>query len=109
MFVCETEKECIVFFRDSMPLHLVDDFLVLPFLFGSRKHLAVLWQVQVVVIPPLGLWVLIIVELSGYVGNPYGVRAESMDELGKLVLDKLRSMKGVMRTVTCVCFNTLKE
>lgn len=37
------------------------------------------------------------------------VRAESMDELGKLVLDKLRAMKGVMRTVTCVCFNTLKE
>ena len=37
------------------------------------------------------------------------VRAESMDELGKMVLDKLRAMKGVMRTVTCVCFNTLKE
>ena len=37
------------------------------------------------------------------------VRAGSMDELGKLVLDKLRVMKGVMRTVTCVCFNTLKE
>jgi len=37
------------------------------------------------------------------------VRAGSMDELGKLVLDKLRTMKGVMRTVTCVCFNTLKE
>jgi DNA-binding Lrp family transcriptional regulator len=37
------------------------------------------------------------------------VRAESMDELGKLVLDNLRAMKGVMRTVTCVCFNTIKE
>ncbi len=37
------------------------------------------------------------------------VRAGSMEELGKLVLDKLREMKGVMRTVTCVCFNTLKE
>ena len=37
------------------------------------------------------------------------VRAGSMDELGKLVLDKLRAMKGVMRTVTCVCFNTLME
>jgi Lrp/AsnC family leucine-responsive transcriptional regulator len=37
------------------------------------------------------------------------VRAGSMDELGKLVLDKLREMKGVMRTVTCVCFDTLKE
>jgi Lrp/AsnC family leucine-responsive transcriptional regulator len=37
------------------------------------------------------------------------VRAGSMEELGKLILDKLRSMKGVMRTVTCVCFNTLKE
>ena len=37
------------------------------------------------------------------------VRVESMDELGKMVLDKLRAMKGVMRTVTCVCFNTLKE
>jgi Lrp/AsnC family leucine-responsive transcriptional regulator len=37
------------------------------------------------------------------------VRVASMDELGKLILDKLRAMKGVMRTVTCVCFNTLKE
>jgi DNA-binding Lrp family transcriptional regulator len=37
------------------------------------------------------------------------VRAASMDELGKLVLDRLRAMKGVMGTVTCVCFNTLKE
>jgi Lrp/AsnC family leucine-responsive transcriptional regulator len=37
------------------------------------------------------------------------VRVGSMDELGKLILDKLRAMKGVMRTVTCVCFNTLKE
>ena len=37
------------------------------------------------------------------------VRAESMDQLGKLVVDKLRDMKGVARSVTCICFNTVKE
>lgn len=37
------------------------------------------------------------------------VRAESMDKLGTMVVDKLRALKGVARTVTCACFNTIKE
>jgi len=37
------------------------------------------------------------------------VRGKNMEEIGKLVLDKLRSMKGVGKTVTCTCFSVVKE
>ena len=37
------------------------------------------------------------------------VRGKDMEEIGKLVLDKLRSMKGVGKTVTCTCFSVVKE
>jgi DNA-binding Lrp family transcriptional regulator len=37
------------------------------------------------------------------------VRAPSVESIGRLVIDRLRSMKGVERTQTCVCFETLKE
>lgn len=37
------------------------------------------------------------------------VRAPSVEAIGRLVIDKLRSMKGVEKTQTCVCFETLKE
>lgn len=37
------------------------------------------------------------------------VRGSSMEEIGKLVLDKLRTMEGVGKTVTCTCFSTVKE
>lgn len=37
------------------------------------------------------------------------VRGESMEEIGALVIDRLRGMKGVARTVTCTCFTTAKE
>lgn len=37
------------------------------------------------------------------------VRAESMEKIGSLVIDRLRAMKGVAKTVTCACFNTVKE
>lgn len=37
------------------------------------------------------------------------VRAKSVEDIGSLVIDKLRSMKGVEKTQTCVCFQTLKE
>jgi Lrp/AsnC family leucine-responsive transcriptional regulator len=37
------------------------------------------------------------------------VRAESMEAVGRLVIDRLRAMKGVARTVTCACFSTIKD
>jgi Lrp/AsnC family leucine-responsive transcriptional regulator len=37
------------------------------------------------------------------------VRASSVEEVGSFVIDKLRTMKGVEKTQTCVCFKTLKE
>ena len=37
------------------------------------------------------------------------VRGTSLEEIGKLVIDKLRSIDGVGRTLTCACFETVKE
>jgi len=37
------------------------------------------------------------------------VRAGSVEEIGKLVVDRLRAMKGIEKTETCVAFQTIKE
>ena len=37
------------------------------------------------------------------------VRAGSVEEIGTLVVDKLRMMKGIEKTQTCVAFQTIKE
>jgi len=37
------------------------------------------------------------------------VRGRSLEEIGKLVVDKLRALKGVGRTLTFACFETVKE
>ena len=37
------------------------------------------------------------------------VRGKSLEDIGALVVDKLRSVKGVGRTLTCACFETIKE
>jgi Lrp/AsnC family leucine-responsive transcriptional regulator len=37
------------------------------------------------------------------------VRARSVEEIGSLVVDRLRMMKGVEKTETCVVFQTIKE
>ncbi|MGQ9781610.1 MAG: Lrp/AsnC family transcriptional regulator [Nitrososphaeria archaeon] len=37
------------------------------------------------------------------------VRAASVTEIGNLVIEKLRMMKGIEKTQTCVCFQTIKE
>ena len=37
------------------------------------------------------------------------VRASSVEEIGMLVIDKLRMMKGIEKTQTCVSFQTIKE
>jgi len=36
-------------------------------------------------------------------------RGTSLKEIGKLVVDKLKQVKGVGRTLTCTCFETVKE
>jgi Lrp/AsnC family leucine-responsive transcriptional regulator len=37
------------------------------------------------------------------------VRAGSVEEIGRLVVEKLRMMRGIERTETCVSFQTIKE
>ena len=37
------------------------------------------------------------------------VRAASVEEVGTLVIDKLRATRGVEKTETCVAFQTIKE
>jgi Lrp/AsnC family leucine-responsive transcriptional regulator len=37
------------------------------------------------------------------------VRGESMERIGELVIDKIRQMDGVGRTLTCTCFATVKD
>ncbi len=37
------------------------------------------------------------------------VRGKSMDGIGQLIVDQLRGIKGVGRTVTCTCFTTVTE
>ncbi|MDG6945255.1 MAG: Lrp/AsnC family transcriptional regulator [Nitrososphaerota archaeon] len=37
------------------------------------------------------------------------VRANTLEEIGNLVVDRLRSMSGVEKTETCVSFQTIKE
>jgi DNA-binding Lrp family transcriptional regulator len=37
------------------------------------------------------------------------VRGTTLEDIGKLVVDKLRQLKGVGKTVTFACFETVKE
>ena len=37
------------------------------------------------------------------------VRGTSLEDIGKLVVDKLRQLKGVGKTLTFACFETVKE
>lgn len=37
------------------------------------------------------------------------VRAGSVEEIGRLVIDRLRATKGIEKTETCVSFQTIKE
>jgi len=37
------------------------------------------------------------------------LRAENVDSVGKLVVDKLRLIKGIEKTLTCMIFETVKE
>jgi len=37
------------------------------------------------------------------------VRADSVEDVGLFVTEKLRTMKGIEKTETCVCFESIKE
>jgi hypothetical protein len=37
------------------------------------------------------------------------VRAKSMEDIGSLVIDRLRKIEGVGRTITCASFATVKD
>ncbi len=47
--------------------------------------------------------------ISGEYDMLLKVRGSSMEDIGKLVIDKLRDVTGVARTLTCACFTTVKE
>lgn len=47
--------------------------------------------------------------ISGEYDMLLKVRGASMEEIGKLVIDRLREIKGVARTLTCAVFTTVKE
>jgi len=47
--------------------------------------------------------------ISGEYDMLLKVRGTSMEGIGKLVIDKLREVDGVARTLTCACFTTVKE
>ncbi len=37
------------------------------------------------------------------------VRGKNMEEVGSLIVDHLRAIKGVGKTMTCTCFSAVKE
>ncbi|MBS7655273.1 Lrp/AsnC family transcriptional regulator [Candidatus Bathyarchaeota archaeon] len=37
------------------------------------------------------------------------VRAENVDAIGRFVIDKLRTVKGIQKTLTCMVFDSIKE
>ena len=47
--------------------------------------------------------------ISGEYDMLLKVRGSSMEDIGKLVIDRLREVSGVARTLTCACFTTVKE
>lgn len=47
--------------------------------------------------------------ISGEYDMLLKVRGSTMEDIGRLVIDKLREIKGVARTLTCACFSTTKE
>ncbi len=47
--------------------------------------------------------------ISGEYDMLLKIRGTSMEDIGKLVIDRLREVKGVARTLTCACFTTVKE
>ena len=47
--------------------------------------------------------------ISGEYDLMLKARGKSLEEIGKLVVDKLRKLNGVGRTLTFACFETIKE
>lgn len=50
-----------------------------------------------------------VIVISGEWDIVLKVRAGSVEEIGTLVVDKLRMMKGIEKTQTCVAFQTIRE
>lgn len=47
--------------------------------------------------------------ISGEYDMLLKVRGSSMEDIGRLVIDRLREIRGVARTLTSACFTTVKE
>ncbi|MDV3277563.1 MAG: Lrp/AsnC family transcriptional regulator [Nitrososphaerales archaeon] len=50
-----------------------------------------------------------VIVISGEWDIALKVRAGSVEDIGTLVVDRLRMMKGIEKTQTCVAFQTIKE
>ena len=50
-----------------------------------------------------------VIVISGEWDIVLKVRAGSVEDIGRLVVDRLRALKGIEKTETCVAFQTIKE
>ncbi|MFX1512218.1 MAG: Lrp/AsnC family transcriptional regulator [Promethearchaeota archaeon] len=76
---------------------------------GTAKHAGTATQPElaqrIAELPDvLGVWI-----ISGAWDILVKVHGESLEEIGNLVLDKIRSFEGVGNTMTCACFSAIKE
>ncbi|MFX1532656.1 MAG: Lrp/AsnC family transcriptional regulator [Promethearchaeota archaeon] len=79
-------------------------FVLVSFLPGGRYSQRELAK-QMAEIPEIhGVWV-----ISGDWDILLKVRVNSLEDIGNLIVDKIRTLEGVGKTITCACFSTVKE
>lgn len=79
-------------------------FVLVSFLPGGRYSQRELAK-QMAEIPEIhGVWV-----ISGDWDILLKVRVNSLEDIGNLIIDKIRTLEGVGKTITCACFSTVKE
>ncbi|MFQ5979377.1 MAG: Lrp/AsnC family transcriptional regulator [Candidatus Heimdallarchaeota archaeon] len=78
-------------------------FVLVSFLPGSQAQRELARQLTE--IPDVeGVWI-----ISGDWDILLKVRGKSLEDIGTLTIDKIRSLEGVGKTVTCACFESVKE
>ncbi|MFX0061779.1 MAG: Lrp/AsnC family transcriptional regulator [Candidatus Hermodarchaeota archaeon] len=79
-------------------------FVLVSFLPGGRYSQRDLAK-QIAEIPEVhGVWV-----ISGDWDILLKVRVSSLEDVGNLIIDKIRTLEGVGKTITCACFSAVKE
>ncbi|MHA2272409.1 MAG: Lrp/AsnC family transcriptional regulator [Candidatus Hodarchaeales archaeon] len=78
-------------------------FVLVSFLPGSQAQRELARQLAE--IPDTeGVWI-----ISGDWDILLKVRGKSLEDIGTLIIEKIRSLEGVGKTVTCACFESVKE